>query len=57
MKHKIELVRGPEGLALYINDFRVAGPKPWSGGPTVKAWTVDQKDIDQALERATPEGE
>jgi hypothetical protein len=35
---KIEIVFGVEDNALYINDRRVAGPKPWGGGQTVCAF-------------------
>jgi len=28
----IEIVSGCEGNSVYINDYRLAGPKPWGGG-------------------------
>lgn len=28
---KIDLIGGVEGNSLFINDFRVAGNKPWGG--------------------------
>ena len=30
--HKICIVDGVAGTAIYLNDFRIAGPKPWGGG-------------------------
>lgn len=47
----IELVSGCEGYSLYIDDYRVAGSKPWGGGKVVKAWTAKVADIDKALKR------
>jgi hypothetical protein len=52
LKVKIDLVGGVEGRSLYINDHRVAGPKPWGGGPIVKTWTADISHLRTALERA-----
>jgi hypothetical protein len=42
---QIEVVKGVEGHALYINDYRVAGPKPWGGGQTVHKWKVKGDDL------------
>lgn len=52
LPHKIDLVNGVEGLALYLNDFRIAGPKPWGGGKILRTWSVSQED----LRSATNEG-
>lgn len=46
---RIEIVDGVEGMSLYINDERVAGPKPWGGGPTIKTFTADANRIAEAL--------
>jgi len=35
MNVNIEIVSGVEGNSLYINDYRVAGPKPWGGGRVI----------------------
>lgn len=51
-KVKIELVNGCEGKSLYINDFRVAGSKPWGGGRTELTWMVDKERIIKYLDRA-----
>ena len=47
---KIEIVKGVEGHSLYINDYRVCGPKPWSGGVVIWHFEVDKKEIEKALE-------
>ncbi len=47
---KLELVRGPEGTALYMNDTRIAGPKPWGGGDIVRTWKVTRQEIESALD-------
>ena len=55
-KVRIMLVNGVEGMALYINDYRVVGPKPWGGGTAVKSWVADEKDIIRALSKpSSPE--
>lgn len=48
-KVRIMLVNGVEGMALYINETRVAGPKPWGGGTEVKSWVTDEENIIRAL--------
>lgn len=30
------VVAGPEGPALYLNNYRIAGPKPWAGSVTAE---------------------
>jgi hypothetical protein len=46
---RCEVVKGEGGLSLYVNDVRVAGPKPWGGGVSLAYWSVDPKDIRDAL--------
>lgn len=48
-KVTIEIVNGCEGKCIYINDYRVAGSKPWGGGRVETSWTVDKKEILKAL--------
>lgn len=53
---KIEVVRGVHGhMALYINDYRVAGSKPWGGGETLFTFKPEDeqfaKDLEEALGR------
>lgn len=45
----VELISGVEGLAVYVNNYRITGPKPWGGGNVVKAWIVDRYLIEEAL--------
>lgn len=47
-----EIVSGVEGIALYVNDYRVSGPKPWGGGTSLHFWTVPADDLRHALEQA-----
>lgn len=46
---KLELVSGCEGKSIYIDDYRVAGSKPWGGGRTEKEWTAKRENILKAL--------
>lgn len=46
---RVEIVAGTEGKALYINDYRVAGPKPWGGGKVIVSFNVLQKELECAL--------
>lgn len=48
-KVKIEYVSGVEGNALYINDYRIAGPKPYDGGKVLYSWTAKVGDILESL--------
>lgn len=45
----LKLIQGVEGNSLYLNDYRIAGPKPWGGGQVLKTWDVDPADIRKAL--------
>lgn len=42
---KIEIVKGCEGMSLYINDTRVAGNKPYGGGMTIAEFKVPDEEI------------
>ena len=46
----INIVSGCEGEALYINDYRVSGPKPWGGGRVVKCFETTKNDILRSLD-------
>lgn len=50
----VEVVSGVEGPSLYVNDYRVAGNKPWGGGSTLHSFQVDVREIGTALARVTP---
>lgn len=47
---RLEYVHGVEGPCVYLNGYRIAGPKPWGGGQIVRTWEVAAKDIRHALE-------
>lgn len=45
----IEIVEGNEGHSIYINDFRIAGTKPWGGGKRKYTFKSDLNLILKAL--------
>lgn len=45
----IELIQGVEGLCLSLNDYRIAGPKPWGGGKVIHKWHVTESTLQRAL--------
>lgn len=52
----IFVVDGVEGPSLYVNDFRVAGPKPWGGGPVIAKWTITANRFVDRLKKARVSG-
>ncbi len=68
--HDITVVAGVEGPSVYLNDYRIAGPKPWGGGKILYQFFADDEDLaagaaqpqtdlattrqQRAIERATP---
>lgn len=48
---KIDIIKGVEGNSVCINEYRVAGPKPWGGGEIVESWKVNVDDILRAIGR------
>ena len=56
---KFEIVSGVEGKCLYIDETRVAGPKPWGGGTIVDAFTTDERYVPERtcrnIKAETPE--
>lgn len=48
-KINICVLHGSEGKSLYINDYRVSGPKPWGGGNTIFETDVTKEVLYQAL--------
>lgn len=46
-RERIEIleISGVEGNSLYIDDFRVAGGKPWGGGSVVQKWSVPISEL------------
>jgi len=47
---KLLLVSGVEGPSVYLNDYRIAGPKPWGGGTIQREWNVERENVERALE-------
>lgn len=47
---KIEMIEGAEGNCICINNYRVAGPKPWGGGKVIKSWNTKADDIMKSIE-------
>ena len=45
----LEYVEGVEGNSIYLNGYRIVGPKPWGGGPIIEKWEVSLEDIHTAL--------
>ena len=48
-KIPVDIVSGVEGVALYIADVRMCGPKPWGGGQSVHRFFVDREELMDAL--------
>lgn len=46
---KITLIKGVEGYAVYLDANRIAGPKPWGGGLTIKEWDADIARIKEII--------
>ena len=45
----IKIFSGPIRPSLYINDYRVAGPKPAPGSPMLAEWTITKEEILKAF--------
>lgn len=45
----IKCVSGVEGKSLYLNDTRIAGPKPWGGGHILWEMKTTIRDIELAV--------
>lgn len=39
---------------VYLNDFRIAGSKPWGGGKTLAKWSVSAEDLYRAIPELRP---
>jgi hypothetical protein len=48
----VTVVTGVEGRSLYVNDYRVLGPKPWGGGAILQEWEVDRDVLLDDLKKA-----
>ncbi len=45
----IKYVSGVEGNSIYLNDTRIAGPKPWGGGHILWEKKTKIRDIELAV--------
>jgi hypothetical protein len=54
-EYELSLVGGVEGNSVYLNDYRIAGPKPWGGGRVIKTFKVTLKDLIEAIPELKPE--
>ena len=53
-EYEVLVVRGVEGVAIYINEYRICGPKPWGGFTSADVLRRDTVRADD-LRRAVPE--
>lgn len=47
--HEFIVSSGVEGPSLYLDGYRIAGPKPWGGGHTLHRFVVETEDMNYAL--------
>jgi hypothetical protein len=55
-KASVTLVRGPTGMAVYINTHRIVGSRPGVSGIVIGHWEIDETNIHTALCK-TPAGQ
>lgn len=48
---RIDIVRGVEGPAIYLNNFRIDGPKPWGGGKIIMTFLARPSEIRQQFDQ------
>ena len=46
---EVSIVSGVEGKCIYLNNLRIAGPKPWGGGTVMFKVKIKIKDIIEAI--------
>lgn len=49
---EVQVLSGVEGPSLYVNNYRIAGPKPWGGGKVLYKWCISLTDLKDDLRRA-----
>lgn len=55
-----EVIQGPEGQCLGVSTdggesgYRLAGPKPWGGGKTIKSFKVSKAELLKQLGESLP---
>jgi hypothetical protein len=47
----IVVLAGVEGPSVYVNEIRVAGPKPWGGGRVLHEFFATRAHVDEALQQ------
>jgi hypothetical protein len=47
-KHVVTVVQGTSGLAVYLNDIRIAGGKPFGGGRLIMEVLIDDDQLKEA---------
>jgi hypothetical protein len=50
MKVKLEIISSDEGRSVYLNETRIAGPKPCGGGEVVLTKWIEKAEVLEALE-------
>lgn len=45
----LEIIEGVEGKCISLNNYRIAGPKPWGGGKVSWKREISVKDILKAV--------
>lgn len=46
----IKIVKGCEGYSIYLNDYRIAGSKPWGGGDVVRTIKISDYELKRIKE-------
>ena len=46
---EIDIIKGVDGNCIAINDYRVAGEKPWGGGKVLQTFKTTKKEILKAV--------
>lgn len=50
MTYKLTIVEWEGSVrCVYLNDYRIAGSKPWGGGKTLREWTITLDDLRNAI--------
>jgi hypothetical protein len=47
----LDIVKGVEGLSVYIDDYRVLGNKPWGGGTISRSYELSNETIKEIIEK------
>ncbi len=48
---QLEIVKANDGatVAVYLNEYRIAGGKPWGGGTIWRKWDVNIDELQQLI--------